>query len=49
MHKRKNSSHREKNAAATDKENHLLQKNQLLAPPIFNQMFFGMEHLSYTE
>jgi hypothetical protein len=26
MHKRKNSSHREKNSAATDKENHLLQK-----------------------
>jgi hypothetical protein len=26
MHKRRNSSHREKNSAATDKENHLLQK-----------------------
>jgi hypothetical protein len=26
MHKRRNSSHREKNSAATDKGNHLLQK-----------------------
>jgi hypothetical protein len=26
MRKRRNSSHREKNSAATDKENHLLQK-----------------------
>jgi hypothetical protein len=45
MHKRRFSSHREKNSAATDKENHLLQKIiPLSLHPLLQRIrFLGVE------